>query len=430
MTQVDASMSGPLFRLPGGMAMAAVGLDKRTEEYKFDGDQRPDANTVDALIFNVPFDNALATVGTLKRDIKAVYAEVALPVLKGLEVVGAARQDRYTGFGKTNNPKVTVRYTPFEQLLVRGAYSTGFRVPTFKQMLDPITQTQYSGADFTDPARCPARVVSSTPGCESIRPITLFGGRPELQPEEAKMKSLGVVLQPAPDVTANLDWWEIRREGTIQSFGLSTMAANYQLFPEAFVRNDAGELIAVDTRWLNAGETVTKGLEFGLRASALAAGARWTASFDVSYLLEKKSRLIPSAPFGASEVGVFTRAGDLGVRWKHTASITHLMGDWATTFSQVYRTGYKDFALPGVANGSVVPANWNPVVEPYSVFNVSTSYRGFKNLVLTAGIKNLLNEDPPFSVTYDTNTGAGSSWEPRVADPRGRAFTLRVEYSF
>ena len=34
------------------------------------------------------------------------------------------------------------------------------------------------------------------------------------------------------------------------------------------------------------------------------------------------------------------------------------------------------------------------------------------------------------SATYDTNTGAGSSWEPRVADPRGRSYTLRVDYKF
>ena len=30
----------------------------------------------------------------------------------------------------------------------------------------------------------------------------------------------------------------------------------------------------------------------------------------------------------------------------------------------------------------------------------------------------------------DGNTGAGSSWEPRVADPRGRAFTLMATYKF
>ena len=51
-------------------------------------------------------------------------------------------------------------------------------------------------------------------------------------------------------------------------------------------------------------------------------------------------------------------------------------------------------------------------------------------LGVTVGVKNLLDKDPPFSAAYDTNTGAGSSWEPRVADPRGRAFTFTVDYKF
>ena len=430
MQQTDATASGPLFKLPGGMAMAAVGVDVRTEKYKFDGDQRPDANTVGALIFNVPFDNVLATAGTLKRDIRAVFTELALPLWKGLELTAAVRQDDYTGFGTTTNPKVSLRYAPIENVMVRGAYSTGFRVPTFKQMFDPLNQSTYVGADFPDPAKCPARVVSATPGCERVNPEIFFGGKATLDPEEAKMKSLGFVFQLSPDISGNLDWWSINRNGTIQSFGLTTLAANYQLFPNNFLRNAAGDLIGVDTRFVNAGETVTKGLEFGLRGAFDAAGARWAAAFDVSYLLEKKSRLIASAPFGASEVGVFTRAGDLGIRWKHTASITRTQGDWAATLSQVYRSGYADFVIPGVANGTVKPANWSPVVKPYEVYNLSVGYAGIKNMTIVAGIKNVLDQDPPFSVTYDTNTGAGSSWEPRVADPRGRAYTLRVEYKF
>ena len=51
-------------------------------------------------------------------------------------------------------------------------------------------------------------------------------------------------------------------------------------------------------------------------------------------------------------------------------------------------------------------------------------------MTVIAGIKNLFNTDPPFSAASDTNTGAGSSWEPRVADPRGRSFTLSAEYKF
>ncbi len=434
MQQTDASMSGPLFKMAGGDAMAAIGVDLRTEKYKFDGDQRPNANTVDALIFNVPFDNALATAGTLKRDIKAVYSEVLLPLFKGFELNLALRTDEYTGFGRSTNPKVSLRYTPTQDILVRGAYSTGFRVPTFKQQFDPFTTATYAGNDFADPATCPSGIVSTTvPGCAALTAnsfSTVFGGKADLQPEEAKMKSLGIVWQATPEISANLDWWSIERTGTIQTVGLTTMARNYGLFKDRFIRDNAGTLLAVDTRWSNAGTTETDGLEFGVRGNWAVTGGRLTAAFDLSYLLKKRAKLLANAPFGASEVGVFTRAGDLGVRWKHTASVGYSTGPWAGTFSQTYRSGYLDAVLPGVANGTVRPANWQPNVDPYMTFDVSVAYSGIKNLTLTAGIKNIFNEDPPFSATYDTNTGAGSSWEPRVADPRGRALTLRAEYKF
>ena len=432
MEQYDAVASGPVFNMPAGKAMAAVGVDLRTEKYKFDGDQRSDANTAAALIFNVPFDNTLQTAGTLKRDIKAVYGEIALPIFKQLEVTAAVRRDEYTGFGASTNPKVSFRYTPNDTLLMRGSYSTGFRVPTFKQMFDPLTETTYVGADYADPAKCPTRVVSAIVGCERVNPLIFFGGKRDLQPEEAKLKSLGFVFQVTPDISANVDWWSVNREGTIQSFGLTELSSvnNYPFFQQNFLRDTAGNLLGVDTRFVNAGETQTAGMEAGLRVATLQGGARWAASFDVAYLLKKRSRITPAAAFGNSEVGVFTRAGDLGIRWKHTASITRTEGDWSATLTQVYRGKYADFVLPGVANGSVRPANWTPIVRPYEVFNASVGYNGIKNMSIVVGMKNIFNEDPPFSVTYDTDTGAGSSWESRVADPRGRAYTLRVEYKF
>jgi iron complex outermembrane recepter protein len=434
MTQTDAQVSGPLFKLPAGQVMAAIGIDRRTESYKFDGDQRPNANTVGALVFNAPFDNALATAGTLERDINAVYAEVQIPILKTLEVTLAARSDDYTGFGRSSNPKATVRWAPIEAFMVRGAYSTGFRVPTFKQQFDPVTVSTYTGADYTDPATCPTRTVNpAVAGCAAITPGIIFGGKSDLEPEEAEMGSVGIVFQPHPSVSGNIDYWEVKREGTIQSLGLTTLstAQNYPFFIDRFVRDGTGRLVGVDTRWVNAGQTITRGLEFGIKAGTSLGAGRIGFSLDVSYLLDKKSKVVKSArEFGPSEVGVFTRAGDLGVRWKHTASTTYQRGDWSGTLTQVYRGGYADFVLPGVRNGTIRPALWEQNVRPYEVFNFSATYRGVKNLVLTAGIKNLLNEDPPFSVNYDTNTGAGSSWEPRVADPRGRAFTLRAEYTF
>jgi iron complex outermembrane recepter protein len=427
LSQADASISGPVMKLPAGELQMAVGVDFREEEFKFNGDERDLANQ--RAIFLAPFDNVNALSG-VSRKIKAAYAEALIPITKQLEASVAVRTDDYTGFGRTTNPKVTFRFVPTKQLLFRGSYNTGFRVPTFNQLFNGITESPYVGKDLVDPFKCPSLVVSVTPGCESITPNTLFGGRPNLGPEEAKQYSVGVVFAPLPSLSMNVDWWSIEREGTIQSLPLQTIVANYTLFPGSFIRDAAGNVVQIDTRWLNAGETVTKGVELGAKWNSKLGPGRLTASIDGTYLLEKKSKLVASQPFGTSEIGRFTRSGDLGIRWKHFASVTYSQGPWSGTFSQRFSLGYIDAVLPGVANGTVNPPNFKSKTDDYIVYNVSASYRGIKNLTLTAGVKNILDTDPPFSSAYDSNTGAGSSWEPRVGDPRGRAFTLSATYNF
>jgi iron complex outermembrane receptor protein len=186
----------------------------------------------------------------------------------------------------------------------------------------------------------------------------------------------------------------------------------------------------IDDRWINAGTTKTRGIDVNARLNGRAGPGRYLVTLDGTYLLEKKSRIVESAPYGPSEVAVFTRSGDLGLRWKHNALATYTWTDWSFSLQQLYSTGYKDFVLPGVANGSVVPPNWKPKVDSYLLHNVSVTYSGFRKLSITAGIKNIFDRDPPFAVAYDGNTGAGSSWEPRVADPRGRSYTLLLSYTF
>lgn len=423
----DVAASGPLFRLRERQVMAAVGVDYRVEKYFFAGDQRPNANSIEAVVFNAPFDNALATAGTLERTIKAAFVEVQVPLLKGLEVNAAARMDRYTGFGRTTNPKITLRYAPTDKFLVRSAYSTGFRVPTFKQMFDPTVLTTYVGNDIADPGSGTTIVSADNP---AVHPTLLGGGKRDLQPEEAKMYSAGFVIAPSRRFSANVDWWYVNRVGTIQLFSFTDMVRNYTVFRDRFIRDDSGALVGVDTRWINAGESVTSGVDFGLKGDTEVRGGRLAANFDLSYLLKKKSRVIPGAPFGRSEVGQFTRSSDLGIRWKHTAGVSYRRGNWTALVSHLFRDSYVDAMLPGVANGTVRPPNWDPTVDSYSIFNASLTYRGIKNTTIIAGVRNILDTDPPFSAAYDTNSGAGSSWEPRVADPRGRTYTLRVEYRF
>ncbi len=426
--QADFTASGPVFKLPAGDLMAAIGGDVRTEKYKFNGNATD--LVTQAAIFNAPFDS-VNTLDTVKRDIKAVFGEVLVPVFKNLEASAAIRHDSYTGFGGTTNPKFSLRYQPFEQLLVRASTSRGFRVPTFNQLFNGITESTYAGKDLVDPGKCASGVVDPTKaGCESITPVILTGGKPTLGPEKSKQWTWGFVWSPVADVALGADWWQIRKTGTIQAVSLSDLVKNYGLFPENFLRDASGTLQAIDNRNVNAGETITKGVDISLRGSTMMGAGRLTGALEGSYLLDKRSRLIASAPMGPSEIGVFTRASDLGLRWKHSIIVSYEEGDWAGTAVQRWRAGYKDAQLPGVANGSITPPQWQPNVGKYITYDASLSYRGIKNLGLTFGIKNLLNDDPPFSAAYDGNTGAGSSWEPRVADPRGRSYTFTVNYKF
>jgi iron complex outermembrane receptor protein len=428
LTQADAAISGEIFQLPAGSLMAAVGTDLRREEYKFNGDLR--AAQARPAILNAPFDDQNA-LDKVHRDIKAVYFEFIVPVTKALELNFAGREDHYSGFGSTFNPKVSFRYQPLASLMFRGSYNTGFRAPSFNQLFNGVTETQYSGKDLVDPAKCSGGKVDSTkPGCEAVTPVVWTGGKANLGPETAKQGSIGVVWEPLNNLSLNADLWEIRKEHTIDSFSSQTMIANYGIFKDQFLRDAAGNLTVIDQRWVNAGERITRGLELGARTNGKLGSGRWTAGIDGTRLLEKKSRATENSDFGPSEVGRFTFTGDLGLKWKHTAFVSYKQGDWSGLFQNIYRAGYKDQVLPGVANGVVHPTDYNPDVKAYSIFNLSVNYTGVKNTTITAGIKNLFDKEPPFAITYDSSSGAGSTWEPRVADPRGRSFTLTASYKF
>ncbi|MBU6193331.1 MAG: TonB-dependent receptor [Burkholderiales bacterium] len=426
--QVDAVTSGPVFKAPGGEAMAAVGVDIRKERYQFNGNETDLATQ--ARIFNAPFDS-VNTLAPVERDIKAVYSELMVPLHKRMEVTLSARRDDYTGFGTTTNPKASFRLSPADNLVLRGSNSSGFRVPTFNQLYFGVTESPYSGKDLVDPFKCVGgKVDAAKPECTAITPLILTGGKPDLGPEKSRSWTVGAVWEPVRNYTLGADLWQIRREGTIQSLGLTTIVANYTLFPDNFIRDAAGNIAKIDQRWVNAGETITRGLDLSARANGTMGPGRWTLLAEGTRLMDKRSRLIASAPFSDSEVGVFTRAGDLGLRWKHNIVASWTQNVWTTTVVQRYRAGYKDFVLPGVANGSIVPPNFNPDVAAYQLWDMSVRYTGVKNMGLTVGVKNLFDRNPPFSSTYDSNTGAGSSWEPRVADPRGRAFTITLDYKF
>lgn len=422
--QFDASISGSLFELPGGSVKVAVGADYRKETYSFNGSAAAVNGQPD--IFNVAFDNVNALTPK-NRTVKAVYGELLVPVFEPLEITAAVRLDDYSGFGSTVNPKVSARFSPFDWVMFRGSYNTGFRVPAFNQIFNGVTQSVNPGNNLTDPTTCPSGgQVNVTSGCNAITPDSLTGGNLNLGPETSDQYSVGVVIQPTSRFSASFDFWSIAVDNTIGSLLISQLLANQADFADRVIRTN-GVITLLDLRADNIGSRRTQGLEVSLRGGFDAMGGSVSLGLDGTRLLQKKEKFLPASPFGASQVGIFTYGGDLGLKWKHNAFITFEKDDFMVSLSQIFRQGYKNNVL---STAAAARPDFNERVKDYIVYNMSASYRVGENFKLTGGIKNLFDTDPPFAITYDSNSGAGSSWEPRVADPRGRSFTLQAEVKF
>ena len=430
-TSLDASVSGGLgFSLWAGEVQLATGIEMRREEFEFGGVQVLDGLPLNYdTIYQAPFDES-SELPKVHRDVKAAYAEVYLPIVKTLDATLAVRRDDYDTFGGTTNPKYSFKWQPIESLAFRGAYSTGFKVPEFTKLFAGVNEVEYFGLDLADPATCPSGVANSAvPGCEVIQPTIITGGKTDLQPEESKQKSLGLVYAPTGNFNISLDWWEIERTNTIRSPDQDTLIDNYDLFVANWIRDSSGEVIAIDRRYINSGGTLMSGIELDANLTGELAGGRWQLNLNGSYIDSFKEKPLANEPYSDNKAGEYVRFYNLPLKWKHTLSFGWAKGDWGHTLTQIYRDGYKDEEPVSVASDLYTPVDWNPDVDDYITYNYSLSWTGLENARFTLAVRNLLNTDPPFTA-HQVDFASGAAWEPRVADPRGRSFNLMVEYKF
>jgi len=418
LTSADGALSGELFQLPGGPVAAAVGFDYRRESYRFD-----DGSRTSLPVYQAPFDPQFEKAS---RTVKAIYGEVAVPIIKNFEATLAVRHDDYSDFGTTTNPKVSIKWNPVQQVLFRGSYNEGFRAPSFFQLYTATTESPVPG-NIADPVLCPGgNVAGADLSVCAIRPDSQQGGNPALQPETSKQWTVGVVFQPAPWMSGSVDLWQIRRQDRIYELTPQQVIANYTTFPENLVRGANGRLDGVGgyirAGFVNADGDTTKGIDLNLRFNGAFGGGRWIANLDGTYIDSYRSRVFATQNYTESAGQWNSR--DLFVRWKHTASLAYETGPWAFTLFQQFTSGYKDERPDGT-----VPPGFNPDVDDYTIYHLMASYTGIKNMTISFGVKNLLNEEPPFTA-HNLDFAAGAGWDPRVADPRMRSYVARLTYRF
>ncbi|MDZ7654106.1 MAG: TonB-dependent receptor [Burkholderiaceae bacterium] len=428
----DFRLNRDLFQMQNGTVSGAFGMEFRKEKYGFE------ATDLTAQLPSLGVDPDSDTSG--ERDVKAAYFEFNLPILKNLEMTFAGRFDDYSDFGNTFNPKIGVRYQPMREILLRGSWNTGFRAPTMYDIYQPASLT-FTSDPYDDPLLCPGgtAVPGASAGVVCGQQVLqrqggpVGAGRPAatLQPEESETYSLGVVFEPVTGVTLGIDYWNIKIENQISGLAEQAIFGNSGKYASRFVRCSqisaaqratidsclnfpAFDPIAfIDTPTENLGELRTSGVDvsFAWRIGTTPYGA-WSVGIDGTYIDKYEYQREIGGEF-VQNAGVYADASPV-FRWQHVAQVNWSAGNWAANLTNLYRSGYVD-QDPQFS------------VRNYQLWDTSVTWTGVKNLGLTFGIKNLLDEDPPVSVQ---GTTFQRGYDPRYTNPLGRTYTVRAAYKF
>lgn len=208
----DAKISGDLIEFNDNMISAAFGLEVRSEEIEDTPSLNSRARFENGYLVDVfGFGSSLSKA---KRNQFGIFAESYIPLTDTFEVQIAGRFDDYDDFGSTFNPKVGFSFRPFDELILRGSWSTSFRAPS-------LTQAGIELRTTTATFDCGANEAVSLLYCEGFgderSPNVLELGNVNLKAEESESISFGFAFSPTVDTTLTVDYWRFDHDKLVDT---------------------------------------------------------------------------------------------------------------------------------------------------------------------------------------------------------------------
>ncbi len=299
----------------------------------------------------------------------AAYVDLESDVSERLLLGGALRFENYSVFGTTLDGKIVARLQISDSVALRGAASTGFRVPTAGQANLRNVTTEFQNGKLADIATLPPS-----------NPIAQQKGAQELTPEESVNLTFGLVFHVG-DLDVTLDYYNIEITDRI------AFTSRFSLTPA-----DIDALLAVgvsdatsfsSVRFFSNQQTVqatgfdiVANLPFDLGAgvSTLTLAANWSsielAKFDPAFTSENRRLQIEQ---GRPDSRV-------------TVTWSHLQGCWRLLARARHYGGYYDAPTN---DGSV---SFYP--EPEMLFDAEVAYDVTDKLSLLLGLQNAFDEYP------------------------------------
>ncbi|RJG09546.1 TonB-dependent receptor domain-containing protein [Massilia cavernae] len=433
----DVRGSREVFALPGGSASVAVGADYRELNQVLNASEAAKNGTIYAFSAPAEFDYT--------RDSTGAFAELAMPVLKNLEMTAAVRWDKYSAVkdaranrevGESQDAstyKLTARYSPTQQILLRASYGTGFRVANQSQIASPIVSAGVTSGSYV----CPASLESENAGfCRPGRQQydVKRGGNSQLNPEESEQYTLGFRIEPSNSVTFGADLWDVRMTNQVSSVSEVQAFGDPVKFRELFsthINPATGEqkwayLIAP----INIGRSHYRGIDWDFTVGEKYSFGKFSLNVNGTHML-KANYTTPGTD------NVWTDSMDRygindAVTFRNLARFTAALdsGKMVNSFTLNYRNGYTD--APATPYNVATKANITTPIRLEVPSYVTVDYQGKYFITnkwdVRLGIKNLMDKEP--SLSLRTSSGHQVGYDPRYADTMGRTLYLNTSYTF
>ncbi len=447
---VEGSIQGPLFKLPGGDAKFALGADYRKTSF----DYHPDST----FITNDTLSYGLATPAAGSQAVKEVFGELLLPFAqdasfaKELSVDLGYRYSKYDTFSAKSTYKADLSWAPITQLRFRGGYSVAIRAPSLSDLYNglSVNNSALGGGDpcsFNSSYRtgvnaaqvqtlCTAQAApagSSTFSGSPTVPVQ-SGGNSLLQPERAKTFTVGAVLSPFRGFNISVDYYNINISGAISSLSSGSIIADCygaagnpgfaasSPFCQRIQRDSAsGNILLLTSGTFNYNSIKLSGVDaqidyrFPLEAIGMGPNSgRIQVGSVISYLgrYNVTDALGNATAYagGISDTLVTTDGENLysHPKWKANSAITYGIGGFTGSVHWRYIGGMANLDAPG----SNVPA--------VSYFDMDAHYKINPNFTISVGVNNIGDKTPPFIGTLELRTDAatydviGRTWHASV----------------
>ena len=464
-----------VMELGGGMSIASIGGDYSRTHYKvgysdlilsqsgFSTQPTSDNFPVGGNYGQVPFDAS--------RNNYGVFGELLLPLTKTLETTLSARYDHYgttrskyvfdtaadpvTGLqnqlpdadlGKTSSAatfKASFRWTPMDAVLLRGAYGTGFKAPNISDIAGATTFGGSTAGSYACPFPGSAGCMPGNAQYDLLSGPNGTSGDQALKPEKSKQWTIGFRVDPLRGLSLGADLWNVKITNQVLSAGIAEQVgfANPQTYQGLFInpyQDPAGfTTIGYLLTPINGGEANYRGVDWDFAYRTKTPYGDLATAWSGTYMLKQNYTDSPGGEVH-TDLGQFGPDNAVVFRVQTRIAASMKTGPFTNALIANYKSGYKDqeypvgtsifLANPDGTRGASTSLD-NHRVSSYATFDYQGKYAFSKQLTLTAGIKNLLDRKPPFTLQ---NAGGGNQigYDGRYADPLGRAFYLTANATF